>query len=218
MVHRGDIDAPSMVGSWAGAMGQPQFLPSSYLAYAVDFDGDGRRDIWTSPADTLASIANYLRGAARWDVKASLFEYVMADAKQVRPDRFGVGIKTTPFIGDIFRRLVAICLKHGAVPIGGMATALPSNAAEVNRVAGEAMKADKLWGAEQGVLKMMGRAHLPHEGGGWSVQGIDWQRMEAVSADGGSVTVSGAHRGAEGWIQGPWLRFRRHHFREAASG
>ena len=52
MVDRGHIDAPSMTGSWAGAMGQPQFMPPSYLAYAVDFDGDGRRDIWTSPADT----------------------------------------------------------------------------------------------------------------------------------------------------------------------
>src|SRR5437667_439706 len=62
MVDRGHIDAPSMVGSWAGAMGQPQFMPSSYLAYAVDFDGDGRRDIWMSPADTFASIANYLAG------------------------------------------------------------------------------------------------------------------------------------------------------------
>jgi membrane-bound lytic murein transglycosylase B len=60
MVDRGYIDAPSMKGSWAGAMGQPQFMPSSYLAYAVDFDGDGRRDIWTSAADTFASIANYL--------------------------------------------------------------------------------------------------------------------------------------------------------------
>jgi len=61
MVARGHIDVPSMVGSWAGAMGQPQFLPSSYLGYAVDFDGDGRRDIWTSPADALASMANYLK-------------------------------------------------------------------------------------------------------------------------------------------------------------
>ena len=60
MVDRGHIDAASMKGSWAGAMGQPQFMPSSYLAYAVDFDGDGRRDIWTSAADTFASIANYL--------------------------------------------------------------------------------------------------------------------------------------------------------------
>ena len=52
---------PSMMrSSWAGAMGQPQFLPSSYLEYAVDFDGDGRRDIWNSVPDTLASIANYL--------------------------------------------------------------------------------------------------------------------------------------------------------------
>jgi membrane-bound lytic murein transglycosylase B len=60
IVDRGHIDAASMKGSWAGAMGQPQFMPSSYLAYAVDFDGDGRRDIWASPADTFASIANYL--------------------------------------------------------------------------------------------------------------------------------------------------------------
>jgi membrane-bound lytic murein transglycosylase B len=62
MVARRHIDAPSMKGSWAGAMGQPQFMPSSYLTYAVDFDGDGRRDIWTSHADTFASIANYLVG------------------------------------------------------------------------------------------------------------------------------------------------------------
>jgi len=62
MVQRGHIDVPSMTGSWAGAMGQTQFMPSSYLSYAVDFDGDGRRDIWKSTGDTLASIANYLKG------------------------------------------------------------------------------------------------------------------------------------------------------------
>jgi membrane-bound lytic murein transglycosylase B len=61
MVQRGYIDAPSMTGSWAGAMGQTQFMPSSYLSYAVDFDGDGRRDIWNSTGDALASIANYLK-------------------------------------------------------------------------------------------------------------------------------------------------------------
>ena len=49
------------VGSWAGAMGQPQFLPSSYLKYAVDFDGDGKADIWHSVPDVLASIANYMQ-------------------------------------------------------------------------------------------------------------------------------------------------------------
>jgi membrane-bound lytic murein transglycosylase B len=49
-----------MTGSYAGAMGQPQFMPSSYLRYAVDFEGHGRRDIWTSRPDVLGSIANYL--------------------------------------------------------------------------------------------------------------------------------------------------------------
>lgn len=62
MVSRGFIDARSMTGSWAGAMGQAQFMPSSYLSYAVDFDGDGQRDIWRSTPDALASIANYLKG------------------------------------------------------------------------------------------------------------------------------------------------------------
>jgi membrane-bound lytic murein transglycosylase B len=49
-----------MLGSYAGAMGQPQFMPDSYLRYAVDFEGHGRRDIWTDTGDVLASIANYL--------------------------------------------------------------------------------------------------------------------------------------------------------------
>jgi membrane-bound lytic murein transglycosylase B len=62
MVQRKDIEAKTMTGSWAGAMGQTQFMPSSYLKYAVDFDKDGRRDIWTSVPDALASIANYLKG------------------------------------------------------------------------------------------------------------------------------------------------------------
>ncbi len=57
----GDIEIGKLTGSWAGAMGQPQFMPSSYLKFAVDFDGDGRRDIWSSPADIFASIANYLK-------------------------------------------------------------------------------------------------------------------------------------------------------------
>ena len=62
MVQRGHIDAGTMTGSWAGAMGQTQFMPSSYLKFAVDFDGDERRDIWKSTPDTLASMANYLKG------------------------------------------------------------------------------------------------------------------------------------------------------------
>lgn len=62
ILNRGDIELSRLRGSWAGAMGQPQFMPSSYLRFAEDFDGDGRRDIWTTPADIFASIANYLRG------------------------------------------------------------------------------------------------------------------------------------------------------------
>lgn len=54
------ISPAEMKGSWAGAMGQVQFMPSSFLAYAQDFDGDGHRDIWNSTADALASAANYL--------------------------------------------------------------------------------------------------------------------------------------------------------------
>ena len=60
ILDRGDIELERLKGSWAGAMGQPQFLPSSYLKFAQDFDGDGRRDIWTSLPDVLASIANYM--------------------------------------------------------------------------------------------------------------------------------------------------------------
>jgi len=60
ILDQGHIRAADMKGSWAGAMGQNQFMPSSFLAYAVDHDGDGRRDIWQNRADVLASVANYL--------------------------------------------------------------------------------------------------------------------------------------------------------------
>ena len=60
ILQQRDIEPGRMLGSYAGAMGQPQFMPSSYLRYAVDYDGDGRRDIWSSEADVLASISNYL--------------------------------------------------------------------------------------------------------------------------------------------------------------
>jgi len=61
MIERGDVDAATMKGSWAGALGQPQFMPTSYLKYAVDFDKDGHPDIWNSVPDALASIAHYLQ-------------------------------------------------------------------------------------------------------------------------------------------------------------
>jgi membrane-bound lytic murein transglycosylase B len=62
IVERGHMSLDRLKGSWAGAMGQPQFMPSSYLKYAEDFDGDGERDIWSNSADVFASIANYLKG------------------------------------------------------------------------------------------------------------------------------------------------------------
>ena len=78
IVQAGDISPQAMIGSWAGAFGHTQFMPSSYLTYAVDFSGNGRRDVWgTDPADALASAANYLarRGWTRgqpWAVEVSL--------------------------------------------------------------------------------------------------------------------------------------------------
>ena len=61
ILNRGDIELERLKGSWAGALGQPQFMPSSYLRFAQDFDGDGRRDIWSSHADVFASIAFYMQ-------------------------------------------------------------------------------------------------------------------------------------------------------------
>ncbi len=63
IVERGDMTPAQMRGDWAGEIGQTQFMPSSYLKYAVDFDGDGRRDLIHSSADALASTANFLRGS-----------------------------------------------------------------------------------------------------------------------------------------------------------
>lgn len=60
ILERGDIGPRAMVGSWAGAMGQTQFMPSSFLDYAIDFDGAGKRDIWNDDADAIGSTANYL--------------------------------------------------------------------------------------------------------------------------------------------------------------
>lgn len=77
IVQRGWAEASQMRGSWAGAMGQPQLLPSDYLKFAVDFDGDGRRDIWKSAPDSLATMAGFIaaKGWKRdlvWGVEAKL--------------------------------------------------------------------------------------------------------------------------------------------------
>ena len=87
IVDRGDIAADALIGSWAGAMGHTQFLPSVYLAHAVDADGDGRRDIWGSVPDVVASTANFLahsgwQAGEPWGVEVRLpsaFDYARAE-------------------------------------------------------------------------------------------------------------------------------------------
>ena len=77
IVERGDIEPSRMLGSWAGAMGHTQLIPTTYSQHAVDFDKDGRRDIWGTISDALASTANYLRVSGwqpglRWGVEVAL--------------------------------------------------------------------------------------------------------------------------------------------------
>ena len=174
--------------------------------------------------EMLHALGPYAAGlnAARWDFKASIFEYVMADPASVWPDRFGVDIKTTDFLATIFRRLVAICLKRGAVPIGGMATPLPSSDPHVNEVAAEGIRADKQWEAEQGFLRAwvahifhMDAAAKPFEelhATGWtpSAEMTDPNNYPIhLRVPDGPVTVEGTRRNArmvleylEGWLQG----------------
>nr|WP_096664339.1 lytic murein transglycosylase [Polaromonas sp. AET17H-212] len=88
-----DIERAQMLGSWAGAMGQTQFLPTNFLAYAVDADGDGRRDIWGSLPDVMASTANFLASAGwqagqPWGLEVRLpsgFDLALADAEVRQP-------------------------------------------------------------------------------------------------------------------------------------
>ncbi len=174
--------------------------------------------------EMLYALGPYAAGlnAARWDFKASIFEYVMADPASVWPDRFGVDIKTTDFLATIFRRLVAICLKRGAVPIGGMATPLPSSDPRVNEVAAEGIRTDKQWEAEQGFRRAwvahifhMDTAARPFEelhATGWSpspeMADPDSYPIDIRVPD-GPVTLEGTRRNArmvleylEGWLQG----------------
>ncbi|WP_434696719.1 lytic murein transglycosylase [Pseudomonas sp. Z1-14] len=102
ILQQGDITPEKMLGSWAGAMGQTQFIPTTYNTHAVDFDGDGRRDIWGSATDALASTAHYLQSSGwqrgqPWGFEVSLgegFDYTLADGTIRKPvsewERLGV--------------------------------------------------------------------------------------------------------------------------------
>jgi malate synthase len=174
--------------------------------------------------ELLYALGPYAAGlnAARWDLKASILEYIMTDPSMVWPDRFGVDIKTTPFIANIFRRLVAVCLKRGAVPIGGMATALPSRDDEVNQAAAASIHGDKEWEARQGFLRGW-VAHIFHMktaadpfkellSTGWKpdpeMTNPDNYPVK-VEVPEGSITIEGTRRNArmlieyvEGWLSG----------------
>jgi membrane-bound lytic murein transglycosylase B len=109
IVDRGDIELSQMTGSWAGAMGQSQFMPSVFIKFAVDFDGDGKRDIWNSKADIFASAANYLaqsgwKGDETWgrEVKlppgfdvslANPFDHQHGDMSKPLSEWEGLGIR-----------------------------------------------------------------------------------------------------------------------------
>ena len=93
ILQHGDVSPDQLRGSWAGAMGQTQFIPTTYNTHAVDFDGDGRRDIWNSSADALASAAHYLQASGwkagqPWGFEVKLpneFDYAQADSSIRKP-------------------------------------------------------------------------------------------------------------------------------------
>ena len=172
----------------------------------------------------LNALGPYAAGlnAARWDLKASIFEYTMTNEKGVWPDRFDVDIKTTPFIANIFRRLVATCLNRNAVPIGCMATALPSKNEEVNLMASNSIKEDKEWEAQQGFIRAwvahiyhMKTAGDPFKNLNPSKLNISEQRQDPnnypvqIDVPNGNITLEGTRRNArmlieylEGWLNG----------------
>ncbi len=121
ILQAGDTDARHMIGSWAGAMGHTQFIPTSYLAFAVDFTGDGKRDIWSGdPTDALASTAAYLaksgwqRGQP-WGVEVKL------------PAGYsGISGKTAKRSGADWRAMGITRAAGGQVPDGQAALLLPS--------------------------------------------------------------------------------------------
>ena len=109
ILDRGDIPVERMIGSWAGAMGQTQFIPTTYVRFAVDADADGRRDLWDSLPDVFASTANYLassgwRRGLPWGMEVALpaeFDVAQADPSIERPVADWAGMGVRPVSGGL---------------------------------------------------------------------------------------------------------------------
>jgi len=135
ILDSGDVEPSAMQGSWAGALGQPQFMPSSFLLYAQDFDGDGRRDIWNSQADVFASIANYL-GAHGWQkdqtwgrevsVPRSLLETLPEKAPLQTEGCLARRQMTVPLPLSTWKKLGVRTVSHGALPVASIEASLIS--------------------------------------------------------------------------------------------
>ena len=131
IIQQGHITREKMTGSWAGAMGQCQFMPSSFMSYAQDYDKDGRRDIWHTQADVFASAANYLsrsgwKGDERWGrrvrIAASIPDSVLNNREIKKSlsewQRLGVRLPSggnLPIVHGMRASLVAPDGRHGQV-------------------------------------------------------------------------------------------------------
>src|SRR5215831_4081825 len=135
ILDSGDVEPAAMRGSWAGALGQPQFMPSSFLLYAQDFDGDGKRDIWHSTADVFASIGNYLaaHGWTRgqpWGREVTIPAAALASL----PEHAPLGTEgclarrqmTVPLPIDTWKEMGARTKAGGAIPETGLDASLVS--------------------------------------------------------------------------------------------
>ena len=109
LVGRGDVVREQLLSGWAGAMGHTQFMPTTFLAHAVDFDGNGRKDVWDNAIDALASAANYMAASGYqrgqpWGVEVSAppgFDWALADGQDRRMSTW-IGTGLTPMTGAPF--------------------------------------------------------------------------------------------------------------------
>ncbi|MGQ4880271.1 lytic murein transglycosylase B [Billgrantia sp. LNSP4103-1] len=105
IAHEQEVEPGSLTGSYAGAMGYPQFIPTSYRAYAVDFDGDGQRDLWANPVDAIGSVGNYFAEHG-WRRDEPI--YVEAEGPETPPESVEFNRTLRPYaeVGELARERV----------------------------------------------------------------------------------------------------------------